>query len=218
MWLSRVSVHRPVFTTMVVGLLMVLGVIGLARLPVDQFPEVSLPIITVIVPFPGASPSQVEEEVVKPIEDAVAGLEGLDEIYASARENVGVVAVVFEMSAPVEQVSAELRDRVFGLKAFMPDGVEDPILQRVDPAATPVMTLGISSDLDPTATRQLAEREIKPRIERLEGVGAVEVQGGTEREVHIELDLAKMAELRIPLMQVAQLVGYDTVDIPGGHI
>ncbi len=218
MWLSRLSVNRPVFTTMVVGMMMILGIIGLTRLPVDKFPEVSLPVITVIVPFPGASPAQVEDEVVKPIEDAVAGLEGLDEIVAFARENVGVVVVVFGMDAPVDQVSAELRDRVFGLKAFMPDGVEDPIFQRIDPAATPVMTLAVASDLDELGTRAIAEREIKPRLERLDGVGAVEIQGGQEREIHIELDLAKMAELRIPLMQVAQLVGYDTLDIPGGHI
>ncbi len=218
MWLSRISVHRPVFITMVVGMLMVLGIIGLTRLPVDKFPEVSLPVITVVVPFPGASPAQVEDEVVKPIEDAVAGLEGLDEIVAFARENVGVVVVVFGMDAPIEQVSAELRDRVFGLKAFMPDGVEDPIFKRIDPAATPVMTLAVASDLDELATRDIAEREIKPRLERIEGVGAVEVQGGQEREIHVELDLAKMAELRIPLQQVAQLVGYDTLDIPGGHI
>ncbi len=218
MWLSRLSIHRPVFTTMVVAMMMILGVIGWIRLPVDKFPEVSLPVITVIVPFPGASPAQVEDEVIKPIEDAVAGLEGLDELQAFARENVGVVVVVFGMDAPIEQVSAELRDRVFGLKAFMPDGVEDPIFRRIDPAATPVMTLAVASDLDELDTREVAERDIKPRLERIDGVGAVEVQGGLEREIHIELDLAKMAELRIPLMQVAQLVGYDTMDIPGGHI
>ncbi len=218
MWLSRLSIQRPVFTTMVVGMMMIMGIIGLMRLPVDKFPEVSLPVITVIVPYPGASPAQVEEEVAKPIEDAVAGLQGLDEIHTFARENVGVVVVVFGMDAPIEQVSAELRDRVFGLKAFMPDGVGDPIFKRIDPAATPVMTLAVASDLDEMATRELAERELKPRIERIEGVGAVEIQGGLEREIHIELDLAKLAELRIPLMQVAQLVGYDTMDIPGGHI
>jgi HAE1 family hydrophobic/amphiphilic exporter-1 len=218
MWLSRLSVQRPVFTTMVVAMLMILGIIGWVRLPVDKFPEVSLPVLTVIVPYPGASPAQVEEEVVKPIEDAVAGLEGLDELHASAYENVAVVAVVFGMDAPIEQVSAELRDRVFGLGAFLPDGVEDPIFKRIDPAATPVMTLAVASDLDELTTLEIAEREIKPRFERLEGVGAVEIKGGEEREIRIELDLAKMAELRIPMMQVAQLVGYDIVDIPGGHI
>ena len=218
MWLSRISIRRPVFTTMVVGVLMVLGFLGLARLPVDQFPEVSLPVITVIVPFPGAGPAQVEEEVVKPIEDAVAGLEGLSEIYGTARENVAVVAVLFEMGTPVEQVAAELRDRVYGLKVTMPDGVEDPIFRRIDPAATPVMTLAMTSDLDPQATLDIAEREVKPRLERLEGVGAVEIKGGEKREIHLELDLAKMAELRIPMMQVVQQVGFDTVDIPGGHI
>ncbi|MFH1466379.1 MAG: efflux RND transporter permease subunit [Pseudomonadota bacterium] len=218
MWLSRISVNRPVFTTMVVSVLMILGFIGLFRLPVDLFPEVSMPVITVIVPFPGAGPVQVEEELVKPIEDAVAGLQGLSEIYGTARENVAVVAVVFEMGTPVDQVAAELRDRVYGLKISLPDGVEDPIFRRIDPAAVPVMTLAMASDLDPQATLEIAEREVKPRLERIEGVGAVEIKGGEQREIHIELDLAKMAELRIPMMQVVQQVGFDTVDIPGGHI
>ncbi len=218
MFLSRISVARPVFTTMVVAVLMILGLIGFQRLPVDLFPEVSLPVITVIVPYPGASPAQVEDEIVKPIEDAVAGLQGLDEIYATARENVGIVAVIFKMGTPVQEVSAELRDRVFGLRAFFPEGVEDPILRRIDPAASPVMTLALASDMDPLLTKRLAEEDVKPLLERIEGVGAVEIQGGEEREIRVELDLAKMAELRIPMMRVAQLVGYDTIDIPGGHV
>ncbi len=218
MWLSRLSIDRPVFMTMVVGVMMLLGLVALTRLPVNLFPEVSLPVITAVLPYPGASPEQVEEEVVKPIEDAVAGLQGLDEIIAFSRENVGIVVLRFSMSTDVERAASEVRDRVYGARALMPDGVNDPIFQRIDPAATPVMTLALAADMDSVALRQLAEETIRPRVERVEGVGAAQVIGGDTREVQVELDMPALAALRIPLTRVLQLVGYDIVDIPGGNI
>ncbi len=218
MWLSRVSVQRPVFMTMVVTVLMVLGLIGLSRIPIDLFPDVSLPVVTVVVPYPGASPAQVEEDVILPIEDAISGLRGLEDIYSTARESVAVVAVVFDMDVSVQDASNDLRDRVMGLRATFPEGVDAPILRRVDPSATPVMTWAVASELGAMATRQLTERLIKPHLERLEGVGAVNVIGGQEREIRVELDLPRLAELRIPLQQVVQLLGYDTADIPAGSL
>ncbi|MBT3218712.1 MAG: efflux RND transporter permease subunit, partial [Proteobacteria bacterium] len=218
MFLSRISVNRPVFTTMVVAIFMVLGFLGLSRLPIDLFPQVSLPVVTTIVPYPGASPEQVEQEVVRPIEDAVAGLAGLEEIHSYARENVGIVVLLFSMQADVQDVSNEFRDRVYGLRSSFPDGVDDPMFRRIDPAATPVMTLAVTSDDDPIHVRERAVEVLKPRLEQIDGVGGVIVQGGEEREIRVDLDLPKMAALRIPMMRLIQLVGYDTIDIPGGHL
>jgi hydrophobic/amphiphilic exporter-1 (mainly G- bacteria), HAE1 family len=218
MWLSDLAIRRPVFTTMVAVMLMVMGVVALVRLPVDFFPEVSLPIVSVVVPYPGASPSQVEEEVVRPIEDAVAGIGGLDDIQSMSRENVGIVVVMFAMDVDLAVAADELRDRVSALRSSFPEGVDEPMYRRIDPAAMPVMTFAVASDRSSLQTRTLAEESIKPRIEQLRGVGAVDVKGGEEREIQIELDLPKMAELRIPLMRVVQQVGYDTVDIPGGQM
>ena len=218
MWLSDVAIRRPVLTTMVAVMMMVLGAVALFRLPVDLFPDVSLPILTVIVPYPGASPTQVEEEVVKPIEDAVAGIGGLDDTYSISRESVGIVVTVFDMSTDLAEVSDEIRDRVYALRSFFPEGVDDPIFRRIDPSASPVMTFAVSSDLTSLQTRELTERLIKPRVEQIKGVGAVDIYGGEQREIQVELDLPKMAEQRIPLMRVIQQVGYDTRDIPGGHM
>ncbi len=217
MWLSRLSIRRPVFMTMVVVMFMVLGLIGLDRLPVDLFPKVSLPVLTVILPYPGASPEQVEQEVVRPVEDAVAGLQGLDDLYSTARESVAVITLVFDMDAPIREVTAELRDRVHGLAAVLPDGVEDPIFRKIDPAATPVVTYAVAGEAG-AELRELVERRIKPRLEQVDGVGAVTVRGGVVEEVRVDLDLARLAELRIPLEQVARQLGYDTRDIPGGHL
>jgi len=218
MWLSDLAIRRPVFATMVALMMMVMGAVALFRLPVDFFPEVSLPIISVVVPYPGASPAQVEEEVVRPIEDAVAGIGGLDDIQSIARENVGIVVVVFSMDVDLAVSADEIRDRVFALRSSFPDGVDEPMFRRIDPAAMPVMTFAVASDRSSLETREYTEHSIKPRIEQLRGVGAVDIQGGEQREIQIELDLPKMAELRIPLMRVVQQVGYDTVDIPGGHM
>ncbi len=218
MWISDVAIRRPVFTTMVAGMLMVLGVVALQRLPVDLFPDVSLPFITVIVPYPGASPLQVEEEVVQPLEDALAGMAGLDDMYSQCRENVAVVALVFDMGTDIQDAADQVRDRVWGIRSFLPDDVGDPIFRRVDPSAAPIMTFAVSSDGSALATREATERLIKPRVEQVRGVGAVNIQGGETREIQIQLDLPKMAEQRIPLMRVIQQVGVDTVDIPGGHM
>jgi len=218
MWLSDLAIRRPVFTTMVALMLMVMGVVALVRLPVDFFPEVSLPIVSVIVPYPGASPAQVEEEVVRPIEDAVAGIGGLDDLQSISRENVGIVVVMFAMDVDLAVAADELRDRVSALRSSFPEGVDEPMYRRIDPSAMPVMTFAVASDKPSLETRELTEDVIKPRIEQLRGVGAVDIKGGEEREIQIELDLPKMAELRIPLMRVVQQVGYDTVDIPGGQM
>ena len=218
MILTRLSVARPVFTTMVVGVLMVLGVLGLAQLPVDLFPKVSLPVLMVAVPWPGASPEAVEAEVVRPVEEAVVGLPGLDETLSISRENVGVVVLRFSMDADVAEVSDAFRERVQGLAAELPDGVMAPVFSRMDPAATPVMTLAVASDLDPYETARLVEDRLEPALERIDGVGGVKTRGAVEREVHVELDLPALAEQRIPVLRVAQIMGYDTRDIPGGTL
>ncbi len=218
MWISDLAIRRPVFTTMVAGMLMVLGAVALFRLPVNLFPDVSIPLITVIVPYPGASPQQVEEEVVQPVEDALAGIGGLEDIYSVSRENVAVVALAFDMGVDVQDAADEVRDRVWGLRSFFPEGVDDPIFRRIDPAASPIMTFAVASEGSSLEVRELTEKRIKPRIEQVRGVGAVDVQGGEQREIQIQVDLPKMAEQRIPLMRVIQQVGYDTRDIPGGHM
>ncbi len=218
MWLSSVSVRRPVLATMVAVVLMILGVIGLMRLPVDLFPDVSMPVVSVIVPWPGADPEQVERDVVRPVEDAIAGIGGLEDTYASARQHVGVVTAVFAMDVSLQEAVDQVAERLDAVRTAFPDGVGEPFLRRIDPAASPVLTLALASGLDPLATRDLASRVVKPALEQVRGVGAVTLLGGEEREIQVLLDLPKLAELRIPLLQVAQLVGLDTRDIPGGSL
>jgi len=203
---------------MVTLTLMVVGLVGYFRLPLDFFPDVSLPIFTVIVPYPGAGPDQVEREVAEPIEEALASIGGLDELRSFCRENVAVVVARFSMDSDPALVGDEIRDRVSAVRYTLPDDTRDPIYRRLDPSAMPIMTWAVSSEGSPMETREITDRLVKPAVERVPGVGSVEVSGGREREIRIELDLPKMAELRIPLMRVIQLVGYDTRDIPGGVV
>ena len=218
MRLSEVSIKRPAFTTMVTLTLMVVGLVGYFRLPIDFFPDVSLPIFTVIVPYPGAGPDQVEREVAEPIEEALASIGGLDELRSFCRENVAIIVTRFSMDSDVAVVGDEIRDRVSAVRSTLPDEIHDPIFRRLDPSAMPIMTWAVSSEGGPMATREVADRLVKPAVERVPGVGTVEVSGGREREIRVELDLPKMAALRIPLMRVIQLVGYDVRDIPGGVV
>jgi hydrophobic/amphiphilic exporter-1 (mainly G- bacteria), HAE1 family len=216
--LSDTAIRRPAFTTMITLTLMVVGIVGYARLPVDFFPDVSLPIFTVIVPYPGANPDQIEREVAEPLEEALSSIGGLEETRSFCRENVAIVVTRFSMESDATEVGNEIRDRVSAVRSLLPDDIRDPIFRKLDPAAMPIMTWAVSSAQGPLATRELADRLVKPAVERVPGVGSVEVSGGREREIRIELDLPKMAALRIPLMRVIQLIGYDTRDIPAGVV
>lgn len=218
MWLSDLAIKRPAFTTVVALLLMVVGVMGYLRLSVDFLPKSDMPVFSVIVPYPGASPEQVEQQVVKPIEDQITSISGLDDLYSYSREHVGIVVAAFDMGTDTALVGNEVRDAFYMARTELPDGVEDPIFTRFDPSAQPVMTWAVSTELSSLETRTLVEEVIKPEIEGIKGVGTIQIQGGEQREIQLEMDLPKMAALRIPFMRVLQQVGYDIADIPGGNL
>lgn len=218
MWLSDLAIKRPAFTTVVALLLMVVGAMGYLRLSVNFLPRSDVPVFSVIVPYPGASPEQVEQQVVQPLEDAMSSISGLDDLYSYSRDHVGIIIAAFEMNADTALVGNEVRDAFYMTRAELPDGVEDPIFRRFDPSAQPVMTWAVSTELSPLQTRMLVEEVVKPAVEGIKGVGAIQIQGGEQREIQLELDLPKMAALRIPFMRVLQQVGYDIADIPGGNL
>ncbi len=218
MWLSDLAIKRPAFTTVVTLLLMVVGAMGYMRLSVDFLPDADVPVFSIAVPYPGASPEQVEEQVVQPIEDQLASISGLADLYSYSREHVGIIVAAFDMGTDVALVSDEVRDAFYMARTELPEGVQDPIFTRFDPSAVPVMTWAVSTRLSPLETRTLVDEVVKPAVENIEGVGTIRIQGGEQREIQLELDLPKMAALRIPFMRVLQQVGYDIADIPGGNL
>lgn len=218
MKLSNVSIDRPVFTSMCAIAVLVLGGLALTRLGVDLFPDVSFPIVTVVTPYPGAGPEEVESQVTRRIEEAVSSINGVDEVRSYSRDSSSFVLVLFDLDSDVNQAAADVRDRVAMIRGQLPRDVLDPIVSRIDPTAIPVVTYAVSSPRSSLETRRFVEDVVRPALERVPGVGSVGVTGGDVREIRVELDKSKLEAQGITVAQVAHAVGSESFDLPAGRV
>ncbi|MSP15257.1 MAG: efflux RND transporter permease subunit [Myxococcales bacterium] len=218
MKLSSVSIDRPVFTTMATLAVLVLGGLGLSRLGVDLFPDISFPIVAVTVPYPGADPEEVERQVTRPLEEAVSSINGVEEVRSYSRSGAAVLIVKFDLEADVRQASSDVRDRIAVIRGTLPPETLDPTIQRFDPSAIPVVTYAVSSPKGARATRRLVDDVLRPALEQVDGVGSVIVHGGEVREIQVDVDLARLEQLGLPLARVAQAIGDESHDLPAGRL
>jgi hydrophobe/amphiphile efflux-1 (HAE1) family protein len=218
MKMTDVSIDRPVFATMMGMGALVLGGLALLRLGVDLFPDVSFPIVTVVTPYPGASPVQVETQVSRRIEEVVSSINGLDEVRSYSREGVSTVIATFKLDADIRQSASDVRDRVATIRGTLPRDVRDPIVSRVDPTAQAVVTYALRTNRGSLATRRFAEDVVQPALERVPGVGSIAVAGGEVREIRVEVDRAKLEGVSLSIAQVAQAIGGESFDVPGGRL
>jgi HAE1 family hydrophobic/amphiphilic exporter-1 len=218
MLLSDVSIRRPVFTAMLSLCLIVLGAMGLGRLGTDLYPDVSFPVVVVNTVYKGAGPGEIETQVVKPIEDAVAGISGVDKIHSFSRENLGTVVVQFKLTAPLDRAVQDVRDKVAGVANKLPQDADAPVIGRVDLAATPILTYAVSANLPSQELRRLIDDRLKPAIAQLEGAAEVRVTGGDTREIQIDIDLDKARAAGVSPLTIAQRVGAENLDLPAGRL
>jgi hydrophobic/amphiphilic exporter-1 (mainly G- bacteria), HAE1 family len=218
MWISDTSIKRPVFATMVILTFMVLGVVSMTRLGVDLFPDVNFPFVNVTVPYPGAAPEEVETLVTKPIEDAVAGINGVKRIESSSRESLARVGIELRLEVDPQQAAAEVREKVAAIRDKLPKEIEDPTIQRFDVAALPIMVYAVGSSQPSDVARRIVEDDLKPLIEQIDGVAAVQVNGGEVREIEINLDPGRLEALGLPVSVVADKLAYENLDLPTGKI
>ncbi|WP_141331691.1 efflux RND transporter permease subunit [Myxococcus sp. AB025B] len=218
MLLSDVSIRRPVFTTMLSLCLVVLGLMGLGRLGTDLYPDVAFPVVVVSTVYKGAGPGEIETQVVKPIEDAVAGISGVDKIHSWSRENLSTVVVQFKLSTNIDRAVQEVRDKVAGIANKLPQTADAPVVGRVDLSATPILTYAVSADLRSQDLRRLIDDRIKPALAQLEGVAEVRITGGDTREIQIDLDLDKARAAGVSPLEIAQRVGAENLDLPAGRL
>src|SRR5919198_2086982 len=218
MFLSEISIKRPVFTAIVTIALMTLGLLGARSIGVDLFPDVSFPIVTVVTPYPGAAPEEVEQLVTKPVEEQVSSVNGVDEVRSFSRDSVSTIIVQFKLGIDVKTAAADVRDKVAGIRGKLPTDIKDPVIQRVDPTAQPIMTYAVSSSRDSAETRRIAEDVLKPRLGASDGVASVAVNGGLEREIHVYADRQRLEALGLSLAGLAQQLAADGFDLPAGRI
>ncbi|MFO0593672.1 MAG: efflux RND transporter permease subunit [Myxococcaceae bacterium] len=216
MTLSDVSIKRPVFTAMISLFLIVLGLLGVSRLGTDLFPDVSFPFVTVTTVYRGAGPAEIETQINKPLEDAVAGIQGVDTIQSFARENVGLVFVQFKLTVPLDRAVQEVRDKVAGVSG-LPRDADVPKVARIDVGAAPILTYAVNADLESSRLRQLIADKLEPALAQIEGVAQVRTVGGDKREIRVDVDLDRAKSAGVAPAQVAERLGMENVDVPAGR-
>jgi hydrophobic/amphiphilic exporter-1 (mainly G- bacteria), HAE1 family len=218
MSIPRIAIHRPVTMFMLCGVIVLLGAISLMRLPVDLMPDVSFPSLTVRVSYAGVGPREIEESVTRPIEQALSAVSGLDQMNSTSAEGSSTVRLSFVWGTNLAEAAEDVRSRIDRIRARLPDEADTPIIFKFDSSAWPIMSLALEGDFDPVTLREIAERTIAPRLERVNGVAAVSAQGGLRRQVRIELSKEKTTALGLPVDRVISVLRTENQNIPVGEI
>ena len=219
MILTRISVNNPVFATMLMVALLVFGVFSYLRLSIEQFPDIDLPVVAVVVSYPGASPEAVENDIVRPIEDAVNTISGIDSIQSTAQQGQAMVIIQFEMEVQSSAAAQDVRDKIAQIDATLPDSAESPQILRFDPSELPVVSLAVSSDrLDAGQLTTLTEDVIVRRLSVISGVGRATVVGGVPRQINVHIDPARLSAFNVAISQVITALGQENQNLPAGSV
>ena len=218
MKLAEISIKRPVFATVMIAVLVVFGLFSYTTIGVDQFPNTDIPVVTIVAVYPGADPETVEEKVVKPIEDAVATVSGIDALKATAMENVGFVTIQFKLERDGDKALQDVRDQMAGISSELPSDLDPPVVSKVDLGAMPIISLTVSGPLPIRELTDLADNKVRGRIESINGVGTIDLVGGREREVNVWIDPVKLSAHGLALTELIQILAAQNIEIPGGRI
>ncbi|OJX28801.1 MAG: nodulation protein NolG [Burkholderiales bacterium 68-12] len=226
MWFTKVSLKNPVFATMVMLAIVVLGVFSYQRLKVDQFPDIDFPVVVVTADYPGASPEIVESEVTKKIEEGVNSIAGISALTSRSYEGTAVVILEFELYVDGRQAAEDVREKMATVRTQFRDEVKEPRVLRFDPSSRPVWSLAVlPDDSVPAAERKSAvdlttwaDQTLKKRLENVRGVGAVTLVGATRREINIYLEPQALEAYGVTPEQVAQAVRNENQDLPLGAV
>lgn len=219
MWISNFAIDRPVVTVVLMLALVVFGLFAIVQLETDEFPEIDAPVVSVSVPYPGASPEVVEQEAIAPIEDAIASVSGVDRITSRSLDGYGIITVEFVFSKNTNEAMQDVRDAISRIRGELPTELEEPILTRFDPADLPIVSLTLASNTRsvPQLTT-LVDSIIEPELRGLPGVADITILGGLDRQVVIELDPARLEAAGVTIAQVVQVVQSQNMSAPVGRI
>lgn len=219
MKLSELSISRPVLATMMSLGLVLFGIIGIARLPVRELPDIDPPIVNVTTVYQGASASVIETQVTEPIEEALTSVEGIRTLTSESREQVSSITVEFDLSRPIEVAAQDVRDRVSRVRGVLPDNIEEPIVAKQDADAQPILWVALFSDRFSTLElTSLAENVFKDRLQTINGVSSV-IFGGQKRfAIRLWLDSQKMAARGVTVLDVQRALTEQNVELPSGLV
>src|SRR4030095_6982423 len=216
--LAEICIRRPVFATMIVLSLVVVGAAGFFKLGVDRFPSVDLPTVSVRTGLPGAAPEEVESLVSQPIEDVINTVDGIDELRSISSQGQSFVIATFKLNRDIESAAQDIRDRVTSLGRRLPEEETTPVVQKFDNDSTPVVTIALSADRSIRELTELGDKIARVQLERVGGVGEVRVQGGLQRAINIWIDAERLNAYQIPITSIRQALQRQNADVPGGNV
>ncbi len=218
MTLSDICIRRPVFTWVIVLIPVVLGVVSYFDLGVDLFPDVDFPVCTVTTVLKGASVEEMETTVTKPLEDVINTVAGIDELRSQTTEGVSSIVVQFVLSKDGDVGTQEVRDKINTILSDLPDGTDPPVVDKFDTGSVPVMTIAVSGDRDFRETTEIARKQIKERLETVNGVGAINLVGGRVRAMNIIVDTDLLAGYNLSVEDVRTALFQQNLEVPGGRL
>ncbi len=218
MKLSRFSVHRPIFTIMIMLIIIILGMISFMRLPIDLMPDITYPVMSISTDYGNVSPQEMEQLVTRPVEEAMSAVAGVEEVTSSSSEGRSSVRVSFAWGTDLNEAANDIRDRLDRVIGRLPDDASRPSLRKFDPAAFPVLIMGASGNLDQIEMRKIIEDQAKNRIERIPGVASLDVFGGYSREIHVDFLAEEINALDLSLEQVVSQIRNANQNVAGGTL
>jgi len=218
MKISRFSVQRPVLTSMVMMIVLILGGVSLNRLPIDLMPKITYPTLTVRSDYPNAGPEKIEDLLTRPIEEAVSAVPGVEEVISTSMDGSAVVRVSFGWEIDLDEAANDIRDRLERILDQLPEEASRPTLFKFDLAQYPILILGVVSELDPIEVRRIVEEQVKYRIERVPGVAAIDVWGGMEPEIQVRVAADKIKALQLSFKEIIAAIKAQNTSIPTGTL
>jgi HAE1 family hydrophobic/amphiphilic exporter-1 len=219
MWLTQFALRRPVIVAMAFIGLSIYGLMSYFSLGVNLFPNVTFPIVAIVADYPGASPSEMEKLVVKPIEDQLVGIENLDRIVATAQDGTAVVIVRFKLDTDLNYASIDVQNRVDTARIYMPSDLNPPVVSKFSTSSDPILTEALSSSkLSAAQLSDLVTNELVPALKTVPGVQDVSTSGDTEREIHVNPDLARLFGVNATLPDIDSAIAQNNVNLPGGRV
>lgn len=216
--LTSISVKRPVTILMVTLIVILLGFVSLTKLPIDLLPEFNVPVAIVQTTYSGVGPQEIENLITRPVEESISTVSNIKNVSSVSSEGNSIVIAEFNFNTDMDFASLEMREKVDMIKGFLPESANNPMVLKIDPNAMPIVEASLSGSEDLSKLQSFSEDVIKPRLERIEGVASVNINGGYEREVVVKVDQQKIQNYGITMNTIAQIIGAENLNLPGGSV
>src|SRR4051794_14377358 len=217
-WLAELCVKRPVFASVLILSLTVIGAFSFTRLGVDRFPKVDFPTVVVTTVQAGAAPEQIETEVTDKIEEAVNTISGIDELRSVSSEGISQVIVSFLLEKDANVAAQEVRDKVNGVLPLLPKTIQQPRVDKFDPDAAPVLSIALSARKPVKEITEYADKVLRRQLESVDGVGQVVIVGGRKRQINVWLDADRLRSHNLTVTDVSRALQAQNIEVPGGRV